>query len=272
MVKGVLHCLSVVLMCSVTLSAGGQHLNAPSLSETFSRHVKSVDELMKRFNGEEAYPELDTAEVGFREKNLLLLMDFDMSQVQKKEAMDFIKAVNDNQVKLSYESPDWIAVATCLGKYKSKQFKVRLALRTECIRGNVYRWAICGADGVLGQIVDTLQRRAISPTEHEIHFIELQSIFHNECDDIFGYREEGRTIDPLSVFFALIHSGAAKMETVADLKFVFLEVPGYVFTIEEKARKANNSGWLITEIQRMNNAEKQQYVRKLTGDINRITK
>jgi hypothetical protein len=186
--------------------------------------------------------------------------------------MDFIKAVNDNQVKLSYESPDWIAVATYLGKYKGKQFKVRLALRTECIRGNVYRWAICGADGVLGQIVDTLQRRAISPTEHEIHFIELQSIFHNECDDIFGYREEGRTIDPLSVFFALIHSGAAKMETVADLKFVFLEVPGYVFTIEEKARKANNSGWLITEIQRMNNAEKQQYVRKLTGDINRITK
>ena len=253
--------LTAVLVSLLVQGAWGQ-IN--SLNETFSRHVKSVDELMKRFNGEELYPGLDTADAAVREKNLVLLMDAEMDQAEKNKVPAFISTVLESRASLSYESREWMAIATCDMKYKNKTLPVTLTLRTEQVKPRVFRWAVCGADGLTGQFIDT-RHRAISPTEHEIHFMELKSIFHNDKNGIFGYMETSRTVDQLSVLLALIHAGAAEISTVNNLEFVFFEVPGYVFTIQEKQRRDDNAGWLISEIKCMGDTEKQQYFKKLTG-------
>jgi len=254
-----------VVMCVLAFPLPAQHLTDPFLSKDFEAHVKSIDEFMARFNGTEVYPGLDQQSENFMQSNLASLFDQKMSPAQKQLALLFIKTVTNHQTQLAYSDTDWYAVARCDIKYKGRCKKVTLVLHPEKMRGERYRWVFCGADSVSGNLIDTDYKSTISPVDHEIHFMELQSIFKNNSQNIFGYREVGYQIDQLTAFLALAQAGSIEFEQVSDLRFVFLEVPGYVFTVEERGRKGSNAGWLITSVQPKRDDEKVKYVKKLLG-------
>ena len=234
-----------------------------SWQREFTEHVKSMDEFMRRFNGEEAYPGLDKSEDNFFKLNVFSLLDHQMSQNQKQKALNFVSAITENNVKLNYADTLWYAEVKCDIVYKGKAKQITLFLRTEQIRDNRFRWVICGADGINGNLINVDDKSAISPVEHEIHFMELQSIFKNDRQHVFGYRENGYKIDQLSVFLTLMHTGQINFTSVTESKFHFFNIPGYKFVVEEKGRRGANAGWLITSFENVTQSPKQKYINQL---------
>lgn len=229
----------------------------------FTEHVKSLDEFMKRFNGEEAYPGLDKSNENFLKFNLFSLLDHQMKQEAKQSALDFVSAIMESGVKLNYADSLWYAEAICDITYKGKARTVKLFLRPERIKDNRFRWVFCGADGINGNLIDTNSKSAISPVEHEIHFMELQSIFKNDKQHVFGYRQNGYKIDQLSVFLTLMYAGQIIFSSVTETKFHFFNVPNYRFVVEEIGRRGSNAGWLITSFDKLPQSKKQKFINDL---------
>lgn len=256
--------LLFILLILLSSNMSAQQLEL-SWQHEFTEHVKSIDEFMKRFNGEEAYPGLDKSDENFRKLNMFSLLDHQMKQEQKQKALGFVDDILSSDIKLSYADTLWYAEARCDISYKGKAKNVTLFLRTERIKNNQFRWVFCGADGINGNLIDVDSKSAISPVEHEIHFMELQSIFKNDKQHVFGYRQHGYKIDQLSVLLALIHAGQISFTSVSEMKFHFFNVPNYHFVVEEVGRRGSNAGWLITTFDDLPQTNKNAYINKLTN-------
>jgi hypothetical protein len=235
-----------------------------SWQREFTEHVKSIDEFMKRFNGEEAYPGLNRSDDNFRKINLFSLLDHQMKNELKSQALDFVEHILSSNVRLGYADTLWYAEVKCNIIYKGNTKNVTLFLRPERIKDNRFRWVFCGADGINGNLIDLNSKSAISPVEHEIHFMELQSIFKNDKLHVFGYRQNDYKIDQLSVFLTLMYAGQINFTSVTETKFHFFNVPDYRFVVEEIGRRGSNAGWLITSFETLSQSEKQIFINKLT--------
>lgn len=234
-----------------------------SWQREFTEHVKSIDEFMKRFNGEEAYPGLNKSDGSFLKLNLFSLLDHQMKPNLKLQAQSFVKDIMESGVKLSYADTLWYAEAKCDITYKGKEKRITLFLRPERIKDERFRWVFCGADGINGNLIDVDGKSAISPVEHEIHFMELQSIFKNDKQHVFGYRQNGYKIDQLSVFLTLMYAGQINFSSVSETKFHFFNVPDYRFVVEEIGRRGSNAGWLITTFEKLPQEQKQSFINNL---------
>jgi hypothetical protein len=93
--------------------------------------------------------------------------------------------------------------------------------------------------------------------------MELQSIFKNDRQHSFGYRKNDYQLDQLSVLLTLIYDGQIDFLSVDETKFYFLNVPDYVFKVEEVGRRGSNAGWLITSFQKVLQSEKTEYITNL---------
>lgn len=254
-----------LFLIPIILLAGNLSAQQLDLSwqREFTEHVKSIDEFMKRFNGDEAYPGLDKSKEDFRKINLFSLLDNQMKKELKPQALSFVEHVLSSNVNLSYADTLWYAEAKCDITYKGKANSITLFLRPERIKDNRFRWVFCGADGIIGNLIDVNSKSAISPVEHEIHFMELQSIFKNDKQHVFGYRQNDYKIDQLSVFLTLMYAGQINFTSVTETKFHFFNVPDYRFVVEEIGRRGSNAGWLITSFEKLSQAKMQIFINKL---------
>lgn len=234
-----------------------------SWQHEFTEHVKSIDEFMKRFNGEEAYPGLEKADENFLKLNLFSLLDHQMNKDAKQSAIAFVSTIINSGVKLNYSDSLWYAEAKCDVTFKGISKTITLFLCPERIKDNKFRWVLCGADGINGNLIDTDHKSAISPVEHEIHFMELTSIFKNDRQHVFGYRQNGYDIDQLSAFLTLVYAKQINFTSVSELKFHFFNVPDYRFIVEEIGRRGSNAGWLITSFKKLPQADKNKYINNL---------
>ena len=91
-------------------------------------------------------------------------------------------------------------------------------------------------------------------------FMSLNRITTERDDYITYYANKKFVVDETSVFFSLVYSGLLDIEYVLDLQFVFLQVPGYKFTIKHFERETNNAGWLIDSFKKISNKEKEEYL------------
>lgn len=254
--------ISFCLLFFVSAIVSAQQLDM-SWQREFTEHVKSMDEFMKRFNGEEAYPGLDVEDESFRKLNLFSLLDHNMQQNLKSQAQSFVNDIIASATKLNYADTLWYAEAKCDITYKGVSKNITLFLRTERIKDNRFRWVFCGADGINGNLIDVKSKSAISPVEHEIHFMELQSIFKHDRQHVFGYRQNDYKVDQLSVFLALVYAGQINFVSVSETKFHFFNVPDYRFVVEEIGRRGSNAGWLITSFEKLPQSKKHLFINKL---------
>lgn len=246
----------------ISVIAPAQQLDT-SWQQEFTEHVKSMDEFMKRFNGDEAYPGLNKDDENFHKLNLFSLLDHKMQQELKSQALGFINDIITSDVKLNYTDTLWYAEAKCNIIYKGTPQNITLFLCTERIKDNRFRWVFCGADGINNNLIDVKGKSAISPVEHEIHFMELQSIFKNDKQHVFGYRHSDYKIDQLSVFLTLMYAGEISFTSVSETKFHFFNVPDYRFVVEEIGRRGSNAGWLITSFEKLPQSQKQTFINNL---------
>ena len=257
-------------MLLTTMGLAAQALPDVATGKYFASQVKSVDEFIQRFNGQELHPDVtDTAQQWMY--NLVALFDYQMphkdmpDSLFKQAVLKFANCVKDNGVKLQLTDADMYAEVQADAQVLGREVELSLVLQSQTFGNGLTRWAIVGVKGLKkAGVVDTTNYYGISPVEHEIRFMGLGDIFEkgNNARSM-GYRGKEVQIDELSVLLALGMVGEVRILEVNKLTMHCLEVPGYVFTINEQNRGGSNSGWLISNFWELGN--KKKYINELLG-------
>lgn len=246
-----------------------QNIPDMTLSSNFEAEVKSLDEFMSRFNGIESKPGIEN-DKNLRRNNLISLFNFQMDKGSnsRKEFVDrvneFVDSILMNNVEFKISNSGLWAECICRMKFHGKEKNLTLILQNEEYKKERYRWAIVGVRN-LGELnlYNTEKYYAISPAEHEVHFMGLNNYLNVNPNHAFGYRGMKCKIDPLSVFFTLVWTGEISFELVEKQTFHYFDIPGYIITIDEYSRSGTNSGWLISSFDKVSHEEKINRLNKL---------
>lgn len=240
------------------------------LDAQFNATVKSVDEFMARFNGIESKPGVAN-EGESRRNNILALFDYTIesrtSSLEnfKNTLTEFVSTIDERNVQLQLVDVNaWSEVKTKF-IYGKKSLKITLVMHLEHINNDEKRWVIAGVRGLEQAGLYDKGLSVISPVEHELHFMGLSDLFLQNKSLIASCRSSQRDIDELSMFLGLTMCGSLKFSEVSDVEFHFTNVPGFIFTIREIMREGSNCGWLITDLKRANDKEKEMFINNLFG-------
>lgn len=246
--------ISLFLVESVGIYADDSYM-----TRDFIAQIKSVDEFVQRFNGKELHPDIETDSTDNNESNLWSLFDYDILRSDGAEKTDFemikgfISTVLSDGIQMRLNSEKVVAVAELSATVLGFSVDLSMSLQQQMIDTQHIRWAIVGVEGLFSSGIFNLdEHNVISPIQHEINFMALEDIFSLNSQDIFGYRGNQNKLDELSVFLTLARVGMVKIKDIAKVVIHCNEVPGYSFRIEECVRRGNNSGWLITGLEKLN--------------------
>ena len=263
-----------------TFVCTAQNLSIPiSLidNQKFLAEVKQLDQFMKRFNNKEYIltgNEKSNADILKEKENpiafqterkqaILSLFNFsDSNLVYNEKTVEFINYVgNDsNHIELNFFDNNWYAKVNCTISYKGKEQIVDITLKNEGNNKEGFKWVISGLNETFFNISPnrTDTSKFISPMNHELGFMDLHNAF-TDSKNITDYTSKNFYPDNLSVFLFLVKSGEIKYVQVNAIKYHFLQVKNWRFTVEHFNRPDNNAGWLISSLVNCSDSDKMNY-------------
>ena len=261
------YCLIVILLL-VCVNVHAQIFDILN-TDIYMGRVKLVSEFMKRFNLEEKHPFVDSNSAEQDKKNLCQLFDIDSvlknRQINETRAFQFVDSVLQNNVKIHYSDAEWYAKVKCIGTFKGKEVSFDMLLTVERRGKDMFKWVISDVEGDLFNLSPSRKSDKIMllPNEHESNFMRLNSITSEKDDYITLYSSNCISPSRLSVFNTLVYYGYLNIEYITDIRYTFLQVPGYIFTIEECERESTNSGWLINDWSEISNTDKEAILQRI---------
>lgn len=257
-------CLALV---SLFFVANAQKVITNDLNaELYDSRIKLVDEFFDRFNGKEGHPDISRKDKDYRKKNLMFVFNGRMFKSKEdakfKELQNFINTVIEKNISINYSDTTWFAKAVCHGKLKGKEVDFTLYLNVEHRKEDMYKWVIAKAEGDVFKLKPSLKSEKImlKPDDHETNFMSLHRITTEKDDLISCYIQKNYPLDETSVFLSDVYNGLLDIDYVKDLQFIFYQVPNYVFRIKFIERETNNTGWLITNFDKVSEDEKEDFL------------
>lgn len=257
-------CLALV---SLFFVANAQKVITNDLNtELYDSRIKLVDEFFDRFNGKEGHPDISRKDKDYRKKNLMFVFNGRMFKSKEdakfKELQNFINTVIEKNISINYSDTTWFAKAVCHGKLKGKEVDFTLYLNVEHRKEDMYKWVIAKAEGDVFKLKPSLKSEKIMlmPDDHETNFMSLHRITTEKDDLISCYMQKDYPLDETSVFLSDVYNGLLDIDYVKDLQFIFYQVPNYVFRIKFIERETNNTGWLITDFDKVSEDEKEDFL------------
>ncbi len=234
---------------------------------------KQVNQFFRRFNGEEnekgkRYYPADKLyrSVKLRKKYLGILFDENnvgMSAVVKTQ---FVKDVleKSESALLDFHGPGWFAEVHATFVINGKPQSVILFMELEKDHLGS-KWVIykVHADGFEPYFLrDTLKvGRFLHPMSHELDFMNLRKALASG-DSVSQFTVKRFVPDHLSVFLYEIKKGNIKFQSVDEVKFHFFQIAGWYFELSEFNRSGYNTGWLISNLMKLNDEKDQDILRR----------
>lgn len=231
--------------------------------------TKQVNQFFRRFNSEEdgQGEKIYEGNPGYRnnhlrKKTLPLIFDRETSMIGKSIESKFIKDVTNSKdpIYLDFHGGDWFAEVLINVNYNGldKVAHLYLKLQEEEV----------GSKWVLTKVYfDPFARlffkdpqgtdKFLHPMSHELDFMNLAKVFRVESQ-VEYYAYDNFIPDFLSIFIYEMKMNHIQFEGIQKVKFHFFQVDGYYFKIEEFNRLSFNNGWLITQMEEMDDAAKNE--------------
>jgi hypothetical protein len=131
----------------------------------------------------------------------------------------------------------------CFGK--DAQIKVEMI--PDVLSDRSARWVINGVESSLfASNADSIKKHFIAPNSHETSFINLKKL--NETDNAIYYLSPS-TANAM-VFIKGLEQKKILIKSIEKVIYT-ITFPDWIITVEEFNRTANNSGWLISNIQKL---------------------
>lgn len=234
---------------------------------------KQVNQFFRRFNGEEDEKgnRYYTGDKQYRSEKLrrqYLRMLFDESNagISNELKTTFVKDVLEkpDESILNFHGGNWFSELHTTFTLNGVNQRVILFMELEKHRLGT-RWVIQTVHADMFEPyfrVDTAKvGKFLHPMSHELDFMNLRKAFDNK-DSINQFIVKRFVPDHLSLFLYEIKRGNLKFKTVNEVKFHFFQVDGWYFGISEFNRPGYNTGWLISNLVRLNNPSDKDLLRK----------
>ncbi len=243
----------------------------------FYAQTKQVNQFFLRFNGEEDikgkryYPgDPSYRDLKLRKKFMNILFDNSNSNITADTKFVFIdESLNKKApAMLDFYSKGWFAEVTTTFQYKKEKVNIILYLKIEKqLKG--YKWVISNVyfdkfESWFTHLNDTVNLKYfIHPMSHELDFMNLHKVFR-EPENLDYYFEREYQPDMTSLFVMEMKNGNLNFISVNNVKFHVFQVQNWYFEISYFNRNDANSGWLISNILRVNDKEKIELLRHYT--------
>ena len=260
---------------------GQEFINdAGAREKHFVYEVKQIDEFFERFNDDKnsfirkMYKSYNIKYTIKRAELINSLFNYETNGWKKKKKDSFIACVTSkNKIQLlNFYGKDWFAEALCKFRTGSAEIEVPVILKLDADENNRSKWMIEGVrnnpfpsennNGLRGTGDKT---KFIHPASHSNNFIALGKAL-NDKENLSVYFDESffKQHNAMGFYNAILQK-RMNLLYVKTIKYHFLQVDGWIFTVEQFQRKALNSGWLISYLRQASDAEKEAYRKLLTG-------
>lgn len=234
---------------------------------------KQVNQFFRRFNGEEDekgkrfYPgDKLYRDEKLRKKYLSILFDESNSGISNALKTEFGKYVLEKPQStiLNFHGGNWFSEVQTTFALNGKEETITLFLELEKDHLGS-KWVIqrVHADAFQPYFErDTTKvGRFLHPMSHELDFMNLRKAFSNR-DSISQYTVKRFVPDHLSVFLYEMKKGNLRFKSVQQVKFHFFQLPGWYFEVSQFNRPGYNTGWLISNLVRLNSDAEKKLLRK----------
>jgi hypothetical protein len=265
----------------VAICIAGQRLQAQTVSskelapvpERFLWEVKQLDQFIGRFNGDEdlygkRLKGKKSSSPQDRGSSLVTLFNQELlkDSAFRIAANEFVSTVlkSSGSNTISFYDREWYSTVVCSVLYKSKPQAITLTLVSEGNAREGTRWVIAGAEAPFLKKPSEKEvvNRIIPPTNHELNFPDLVRAFNQDAQFIEEYASTDFRRNQLRALLEAVRNGDVEMKHVQNTTYHFLQVPGWIFTVDFYNRNSRNSGWLISSLKRVSNDELYHYKAK----------
>jgi hypothetical protein len=266
--------------CFLFFSVNAQVLESNSVGDrNFAFQVKHLEEFFERFNDVKTtylaqYIKNKYPGVSIDRPTLIKgLFNNEEKNWDTDQLNEFVNQVTDSvtPILLDFYSGEWFAETLCKCIYKGKVINVRIILK---ILGNEHdgsKWLLESAhaadidlesDSMPSGII-LRSKKFINPLSHITYFAGMTKAL-NDRKHIYDYLDSGFISSSSSrKFLNVLLRKKLTYEYVKKITFHFLQIDGWVFTVNEFNRESVNSGWLISSMQKALPFEKITYKEKL---------
>lgn len=276
LIKVSLFCFALLISAFIfpeRLSAQGLNNKTQIDEGVLNASTKQLNQFFRRFNGEESTRgqrfyegDKDYRNTGLRSQYLKVLFDEQNTSLNSSIRSEFIAVVNkaSNAQYLDFHGGDWFAEVTTKFLYQGADVYITLYMNLE--QENLgYKWVMSNVyfphfSKLLSDDVND-PAKFLHPMSHEIDFMNLFRVF-NDRDNVIQYTEKKYTPDYLSLFLYELKKGNLKYQSVTNLKFHFFQVNGWYFEVSNFNRPGANSGWLISNLTKMEKPEDKEVIIK----------
>lgn len=261
----------VILFASISI-VSGQGIGSPGTIKDdgrFAASTKQVNQFFRRFNAEESvdgsvrlYPgDADYHNVQLRQGFIQILFDNQTSSISKEVKGDFIKSVLSPVYPqyINFHQEGWIAEVEAVFTFKGKRESTTLILKLQPERMG-YEWVI---DAVVFPPFKNLFNKPVGeekdflhPLSHELDFMNLRRAFQ-DSNLPEAFTETSFKPDYLTLFLYEMKQNNIRFETVKDVKFHFFQIDGWYFEVNQFNRPGFNTGWLISNLVKLNIGDKE---------------
>lgn len=235
--------------------------------------TKQVNQFLRRFNGEEDekgeryYPrDRQYRSDKLRKKYLSILFNSENAAITGDMKVQFAKQVLDEKrpVFLDIHAGNWFAEVQTVFTSGGKDQPITLFMELEKAQLGS-KWVITRAHAEMFKSYfdrDTSRvGRFIHPMSHELDFMTLRKAFAN-VDSISQFSTKKFVPDHLSLFLYEMRKGNLKFKTVTQVKFHFFQVEGWYFELAGFNRAGYNTGWLISNLMKLNTPAEKDILKK----------
>ena len=256
--------------------------SAGAREKRFIYEIKQIDEFFERFNDDstsfirEVYKSYHTKFNVDRAALIRSLFNYQSKTWNKGSIDSFVSTALLTQMpsRNNFYGENWFAEVNCKFIYQSAEIEIPLIMQIHTDQQRRSKWVISavGASPVrsalseIPQRSDTKVEKFINPSSHANYFIELGKVFDDK-DYLDSYFDKSFFKRNNSVtFYNAFIEGKIKFMHVKSIKYHFLQVSNYIFTVEHFQRKDLNAGWLINSLQSASAADKNNFIRNLLGE------
>ena len=247
----------------------------------FIYEVKQIDEFFERFNDDKdsfirkTYARYKKNFSVTRQDLIKSLFNYETNSWNPVIIDSFITVVtrSSNPCFLNFYGDDWFAEVLCRFQQGNTETDVPVIMKLDADENSRARWLIEGvkknpfpSTGANNIIITTNNNRFIHPASHTNNFIALNKALDDKenlstyFDNVFFKRSNN------VAFYNAVLSGQIKLLYVKQVVYHFLQVNGWVFTVESFPRASLNSGWLINSLKQIAAEEKIKYKTRLLGE------
>lgn len=256
-------CISIV---------SGQSLGGPGTIKDdgrFAASTKQLNQFFRRFNAEESpdgtkrfYPgDSLYHNIPLRQGFIQILFDNQTSSVSADVKQQFINQVLSSTYPqyINFHREGWIAEVQATFLYKGRKESTTLILKLQP-EGLGFEWVIEAVSFTPFKTVFNKpvgeKKEFLHPLSHELGFMNLRRAFQ-DSNLPEAFTESSFKPDYLTLFLYEMKLGNIKFETVNDVKFHFFQVEGWYFEVNQFNRPGFNTGWLISNLVKLNPGDKE---------------